>query len=244
MTSRQAQLGAAPQDRIPNSAGRGPAGLPGGTARRCRPAWGIASGLVDQRGGRRQPQPRVHRKGTTAELPSSRRCPMCAWSARAGRCRSRAAHYEHLALVHQARLAPGLVPAVLHHNRGSRPHRHGAARATHHHAQGTDFRSLLSPLRPIVISRPFWRGHCSSAPTWRFQPAQKKQGIAAFSGKPRAVQDHRRPDLLPHPYFQAEQNRWTAPWLDATAASFREGPRPARRNLAAQAQIHGQPGSN
>src|SRR6266567_6560859 len=25
-------------------------------------------------------------------------------------------HYEHLALVHQARLAPGLVPAVLHHN--------------------------------------------------------------------------------------------------------------------------------
>src|SRR5882757_699214 len=26
------------------------------------------------------------------------------------------AHYEHMALVHQARLAPGLVPAVLHHN--------------------------------------------------------------------------------------------------------------------------------
>jgi 5-methylthioribose kinase len=25
-------------------------------------------------------------------------------------------HYEHLALTHQARLAPGLVPAVLHHN--------------------------------------------------------------------------------------------------------------------------------
>src|SRR6185369_10718514 len=25
-------------------------------------------------------------------------------------------HYEHLALVHQARLAPGLVPAVLHHD--------------------------------------------------------------------------------------------------------------------------------
>ena len=25
------------------------------------------------------------------------------------------AHYEHLALMHQARLAPGLVPAVLHH---------------------------------------------------------------------------------------------------------------------------------
>src|SRR5918993_279219 len=25
-------------------------------------------------------------------------------------------HYEYLALTHQARLAPGLVPAVLHHN--------------------------------------------------------------------------------------------------------------------------------
>src|SRR6266567_2579246 len=25
-------------------------------------------------------------------------------------------HYEHLALTHQARLAPGLVPAVLHHD--------------------------------------------------------------------------------------------------------------------------------
>ena len=25
-------------------------------------------------------------------------------------------HYEYLALMHQARLAPGLVPAVLHHN--------------------------------------------------------------------------------------------------------------------------------
>src|SRR3954467_11893985 len=27
-------------------------------------------------------------------------------------------HYEYLALTHQARLAPGLVPAVLHHNEG------------------------------------------------------------------------------------------------------------------------------
>src|SRR5258705_8682541 len=28
-------------------------------------------------------------------------------------------HYEYLALTHQARLAPGLVPAVLHHNEGA-----------------------------------------------------------------------------------------------------------------------------
>ena len=27
-------------------------------------------------------------------------------------------HYEYLALTHQARLAPGLVPDVLHHNEG------------------------------------------------------------------------------------------------------------------------------
>jgi len=28
--------------------------------------------------------------------------------------------------------------------------------------------------------------------------------------------------IFTEPYFQAEQNRWTSPWLDATAAGFRE----------------------
>ena len=28
--------------------------------------------------------------------------------------------------------------------------------------------------------------------------------------------------IFTEPYFQAEQNRWTSPWLDATAARFRE----------------------
>ena len=78
--------------------------------------------------------------------------------------------------------------------RGARPHRDGAARAAHHHAQGTGCRHLLSPLRRST-SRPFWRGRCSSAPTSRFRPPQKKQGIAAFCRQPRAVQDHRGPDL-------------------------------------------------
>ena len=47
------------------------------------------------------------------------------------------AHYEHLALVDQARLAPGLVPTLLHHDEAL-PDRDGAARAAHHHAQGDD----------------------------------------------------------------------------------------------------------
>jgi 5-methylthioribose kinase len=51
--------------------------------------------------------------------------------------------------------------------------------------------------------------------------AEKKQGISAFSGN-HALCKITEDLIFTEPYFRAEQNRWTSPWLDATAASFRE----------------------
>ena len=87
------------------------AGLP-----RSRPGWAA-----------RRPPGRSARSATAtstsssssraraAVSPSSRRCPMCAWSARAGRCRCRA-RITSIWRSRSGRLAPGLVPAVLHHD--------------------------------------------------------------------------------------------------------------------------------
>ena len=51
--------------------------------------------------------------------------------------------------------------------------------------------------------------------------AQKKEGIAAFAGN-HALCKITEDLIFTEPYSQAEQNRWTSPWLDATAAGFRE----------------------
>jgi 5-methylthioribose kinase len=51
--------------------------------------------------------------------------------------------------------------------------------------------------------------------------AQKKEGIAAFSGN-HALCKITEDLIFTEPYFRAEQNRCTQPWLDATAAAFRE----------------------
>ena len=57
------------------------------------------------------------------------------------------AHYEYLALAKQAQLAPGLVPALLHHNDAMALTRDGAARAAHHHAQGAGCGNAISAFR-------------------------------------------------------------------------------------------------
>ena len=116
MTSRQAQLGAAAQDeyRILRDADLRDylAELPAGAAQLggSPTDWSISevgdgnlnlvfivkgtnSGIAVK-----QALPYVRLVGESWPLPLSR------------------SHYEHLALVHQVRLAPGLVPAVLHHN--------------------------------------------------------------------------------------------------------------------------------
>ncbi len=128
-------------------------------------------------------------------------------------------HYEHLALVHQARLAPGLVPTVLHHNE----------------ALALIAMELLEP--HIIMRRglvagtcyPYFVDHITTflARTLFFSSdlavpaARKKEAIAAFSGN-HALCKITEDLIFTDPYFQAEKNRWTSPWLDTTAARFRE----------------------
>ena len=89
-------------------------------------------------------------------------------------------HYEYLALMHQARLAPGLVPAVLHHNEALalvamellEPHiimRKGLIAGTRYPRFVDDITTFLA--RTLFLSSDL------AVPA-----AQKKEGIAAFSG--------------------------------------------------------------
>jgi 5-methylthioribose kinase len=128
-------------------------------------------------------------------------------------------HYEHLALTHQAKLAPGLVPAVLHHNEALaliamellEPHiimRKGLVSGLRYPRFAEDITTFLA--RTLYLTSDL------AVPA-----AQKKKGIAAFSGND-ALCKITEDLIFTDPYFQTAQNRWTQPWLDATAASFRE----------------------
>ena len=128
-------------------------------------------------------------------------------------------HYEHLALMRQAQLAPGLVPAVLHHNEALaliamellEPHiimRKGLV-------GGTCYPHFVDHITTF-LARTLFLSSDLAVPA-----AQKKQDIAAFSGN-HALCKITEDLIFTDPYFQAEQNRWTSPWLDSTAARFRE----------------------
>jgi 5-methylthioribose kinase len=128
-------------------------------------------------------------------------------------------HYEYLALTHHARLAPGLVPAVLHHDE----------------TLALIAMELLEP--HIIMRKGLISGHCYPrfvedittflartlflSSDLAVPAAQKKEGIAAFAGN-HALCKITEDLIFTDPYCQAEQNRWTSPWLDATAAAFRE----------------------
>jgi 5-methylthioribose kinase len=128
-------------------------------------------------------------------------------------------HYEYLALMHQARLAPSLVPAVLHHDE----------------TLALIAMELLEP--HIIMRKGLISGHCYPrfvedittflartlflSSDLAVPAAQKKEGIAAFAGN-HALCKITEDLIFTDPYCQAEQNRWTSPWLDATAAAFRE----------------------
>ena len=146
-------------------------------------------------------------------------------------------HYEYLALTHQARLAPGLVPAVLHHNEALaliamellEPHiimRKGLV-------AGTVYPRFVDDITTFLARTLFFSSDLA------VPAAREEGGHRRVRRQPCALQDHRRPDLHRSLSRQAEQNRWTSPWLDATAARFREDLDAACRDLAAQAQIHG-----
>jgi 5-methylthioribose kinase len=128
-------------------------------------------------------------------------------------------HYEHLALTHQARLAPGLVPAILHHDEALAliamefldPHiimRKGLVAGNCYPRFADDITTFLA--RTLFFSSDL------AVPA-----AQKKEGIAAFAGN-HALCKITEDLIFTDPYRVAELNRWTSPWLDATAAQFRE----------------------
>jgi 5-methylthioribose kinase len=128
-------------------------------------------------------------------------------------------HYEYMALTHQARLAPGLVPAVFHQDEALalvamellEPHvilRRGLV-------SGSTYPHFVDHITTFLARTLFLSSDLAVA------AAQKKQGIAAFCGN-HALCKITEDLIFTEPYCQAEQNRWTSPWLDATAASFRE----------------------
>ena len=128
-------------------------------------------------------------------------------------------HYEHLALTHQARLAPGLVPAVLHHDAALaliameflEPHiimRKGLV-------AGTSYPRFVEDITTFLARTLFFSSDLA------VPAAEKKEGIAAFAGN-HALCKITEDLIFTDPYRVAEQNRWTSPWLDATAARFRE----------------------
>jgi 5-methylthioribose kinase len=127
-------------------------------------------------------------------------------------------HYEHQALTLQARLAPGLVPAVLHHDEALaliamqllEPHiimRKGLISAISYPRFVEDI--------TIYLARTLFFTSDLAVPA-----ATKKEGIAAFAGN-HALCKITEDLIFTDPYRAAAQNRWTSPWLDATAARFR-----------------------
>ncbi len=129
------------------------------------------------------------------------------------------AHYEYLALSRQAELAPGLVPALLHHNEALaltvmellEPHiimRKGMV-------AGTRYPRFVDDITTFMARTLFFTSDLA------LSAAEKKQGIAAFAGN-HALCKITEDLIFTDPYRVAEQNRWTSPWLDATAAHFRD----------------------
>lgn len=128
-------------------------------------------------------------------------------------------HYEYLALTHQARLAPGLVPVVLHHDEALalvamellEPHiimRKGLI-------AGTTYPRFVDDITTFMAQTLFFTSDLACP------AAEKKEGIAAFAGN-HALCKITEDLIFTDPYREAEQNRWTSPWLDAAAMRFRE----------------------
>ncbi|WP_128925998.1 S-methyl-5-thioribose kinase [Bradyrhizobium guangxiense] len=129
------------------------------------------------------------------------------------------AHYEYLALTRQAELAPGLVPAVLHHNEVLaltvmellEPHiimRKGLV-------AGTQYPGFASDITNFMARTLFFTSDLA------LSAAEKKEGIAAFAGN-HALCKITEDLIFTDPYRIAEQNRWTAPYLDGLAAALRD----------------------
>jgi len=128
-------------------------------------------------------------------------------------------HFEYLALTQQARLAPKLVPAVLHRNEALalvamellEPHiimRKGLV-------AGITYPRFVEDITTFLARTLFLSSDLAMA------AVAKKEGIAAFVGN-HALCKITEDLIFTDPYRVAEQNRWTSPWLDSTAAALRE----------------------
>jgi 5-methylthioribose kinase len=128
------------------------------------------------------------------------------------------AHYEYLALTRQAELAPGLVPALLHHNEALaltvmellEPHiimRKGLV-------AGTPYPRFVDDVTTFMARTLFFTSDLA------LSAAEKKAGIGAFAGN-HALCKITEDLIFTDPYRVAEQNRWTAPYLDGLAADLR-----------------------
>jgi 5-methylthioribose kinase len=129
------------------------------------------------------------------------------------------AHYEFLALSRQAELAPGLVPALLHHNEALaltvmellEPYiimRKGLI-------AGTRYPRFVDDITTFMARTLFFSSDLA------LSAADKKEGIAAFAGN-HALCKITEDLIFTDPYRIAEQNRWTAPYLDGLAAALRD----------------------
>ncbi|MEM8842806.1 MAG: S-methyl-5-thioribose kinase [Pseudomonadota bacterium] len=128
------------------------------------------------------------------------------------------AHYEHMALVEQARLAPGRVPAIHHYDETLAliameflsPHiimRHGMI-------NGVIYPRFAEEMSTFMAATLF--GTSALA----LSAAAMKTQIAAFAGNT-ALCKITEDLIFSEPYMIAENNRWTAPWLDGHAAAIR-----------------------
>jgi 5-methylthioribose kinase len=129
------------------------------------------------------------------------------------------AHYEYRALAIQGRLTPGLVPTLLHHDPALaltamellEPHiimRKGLI-------AGTRYPRFVDDITTFLARTLFFTSDLA------VPAAQKKEDIAVFAGN-HALCKITEDLIFTDPYCVAEQNRWTAPWLDSTAGHFRE----------------------
>ena len=200
---------------------------------------GGPEGLAHPGGRRRQSQPRVHRQGTRGRRRRQAGAALCAagrrelaaaavalalrtsgahrsrpgW--RPGWCRPCCITMRRLALIAMELLEPHIImrKGLVAGDALS------ALRRGHHDLHGAN----------AVLLRP----------TSRFPPTGRRRGIARLRRQPRAVQDHRGPDLHRSLPRRRAEPLDVSRWLDAIAAALPRGPRSAGRGLAAQAEVPG-----
>jgi 5-methylthioribose kinase len=149
------------------------------------------------------------------------------------------AHYEYLALEKQAQLGPGLVPVLLHHNEALaltvmellEPHiilRKGLV-------AGTQYPHFVDYITTFMARTLFFTSDLAIG------AAAKKEAIAAFAG------NHALCKITEDLIFTDHTERLRRTLDVAVSRRHRRRvPRrsgPACRDLAPQAQIHGEPGS-